>query len=581
MKLSMKAAIVAMTLLCGGSLFTRAAYTKITPGESWNDVNGSFINAHGSCVVFHQGTYYWFGEDRTGSKSNGVSCYTSTDLFNWKRVGLVFKTSQAFDPETGNAILERPKVIYNESTGKWVMWSHWENGNDYGRACVCVAYADNITGPYTYSGHFRPNERDSRDQNIIIDADGQAYHLCATDMNTNISIIQLSDDYLTPREPRVQSKAFAVRRLEAVACIRVDETIFSVFSECDGWNPTPGHAGWTTDILGTWHEGENFCVDDGKSTTYSSQSACLFKVDGYDQAYVYVGDRWNSSNVGSSKQVWLPLSLRTGHPVVRWYKEWNMDAFKDVDRYRRAAAVGTEHPYVLIEKFSDRFIGNKNGRPVLTDNGPAEAMQFTFIPVEGKKYTYYIKEEGTGTYLESSLGSLRMSPTRPAGEAGQWFMHVEEEGTYLIRNLDSQKYLAVSGASTAPGMAIYLADGLEGKHASFGLYADVTVYPDEPLAPMYKRAYRDDNARLMAEQEAYLESAGIDGVSVDGALTVAMQGRTLTTGEGCTADVIDAATGRVLLTARVEADLSALAAGVYLVRVTDGQHTRTTRIALR
>ena len=48
--------------------------TQFSPGVLWNDVNGEQINAHGGCVIFTNGYYYWFGEDRTGSVSNGVSC---------------------------------------------------------------------------------------------------------------------------------------------------------------------------------------------------------------------------------------------------------------------------------------------------------------------------------------------------------------------------------------------------------------------------------------------------------------------------------------------------------------------------
>ena len=39
---------------------------QISPGVLWNDINGEQINAHGGCVVFNNGYYYWFGEDRTG-----------------------------------------------------------------------------------------------------------------------------------------------------------------------------------------------------------------------------------------------------------------------------------------------------------------------------------------------------------------------------------------------------------------------------------------------------------------------------------------------------------------------------------
>lgn len=505
-----------------------AAYTNIVPGEAWNDKNGSFINAHGSCVFYHEGTYYWFGEDRTGSKSNGISCYTSTDLLNWTRSGLAFKADQAYAPQTKSNILERPKVMYNESTGKWIMYMHWEDGTGYGRACVCVAYADKPQGPYTYSSHFRPNDHDSRDQTIVRAADGSAYHLCATDMNSNINVALLAPDYLTPAGKDFENKTMRGMRLEAPAIIRVDDTYYCLFSECDGWNPTPGHAGWTTDPLGTWVVGENFCVDEKKKTSYATQSTCLFKVNGYDQAYVYVGDRWNKNDVGSSRQVWLPLSLRSGHPVVRWYDSWNLSVFADVDRFRRAAQISEGVNYKLIEKFSDRFAALDGTRIALSDDAE-KAISFEFKPVEGKEYTYTISDASTGRRLESYVGNLRMADPTDALDQ-QWFLQLEEEGTYQIRNLESKKVIAISGASTLNGAALYLTEPGAGKHMSMGLYVDTKTYPTEPVAAMHTIAYREENRRIMAAQQEYIgqtavespESALFDYSIADGAVTVTL-----------------------------------------------------------
>ena len=91
--------------------------TQISPGVLWNDINGEQINAHGGCVVFEKGFYYWFGEDRTGFVSNGVSCYQSKDLYNWKRLGLSLKTKgepkEDMNDISHGRLFERPKVIYN------------------------------------------------------------------------------------------------------------------------------------------------------------------------------------------------------------------------------------------------------------------------------------------------------------------------------------------------------------------------------------------------------------------------------------------------------------------------------------
>lgn len=136
--------------------------TQISPGVLWNDINGEQINAHGGCVVFENGFYYWFGEDRTGFVSNGVSCYQSKDLYNWKRLGLSLKTKgepkEDMNDISHGRLFERPKVIYNPKAKKWVMWTHWESGDGYGAARVCVATSDKIEGPYILYKTFRPNK---------------------------------------------------------------------------------------------------------------------------------------------------------------------------------------------------------------------------------------------------------------------------------------------------------------------------------------------------------------------------------------------------------------------------------------
>ena len=98
-----------------------AQLAQFHPGEVWNDTENAPINAHGGCVVFHNGTYYWFGEDRTKFESNGVSCYSSTDLYNWKRIGLALKTDgqprEDLNDISQGRLFERPKVIYNPKVG--------------------------------------------------------------------------------------------------------------------------------------------------------------------------------------------------------------------------------------------------------------------------------------------------------------------------------------------------------------------------------------------------------------------------------------------------------------------------------
>src|SRR5882757_9523534 len=69
------------------------------PGEIWNDVDGNPINAHGGGLLYNKGTYYWFGEIKSGKtvrveedkawenfrvNAGGISCYSSKDLVHWR-----------------------------------------------------------------------------------------------------------------------------------------------------------------------------------------------------------------------------------------------------------------------------------------------------------------------------------------------------------------------------------------------------------------------------------------------------------------------------------------------------------------
>ena len=112
---------------------TPIKHTSFRPGEIWTDNNGAHINAHGGGILYDKGTYYWYGEHKVeGDAGNyaqvGVHCYSSKDLYNWKDEGIALKVVEGdhSHPIAKGCILERPKVVYNKKTGKYVMWFHLE-----------------------------------------------------------------------------------------------------------------------------------------------------------------------------------------------------------------------------------------------------------------------------------------------------------------------------------------------------------------------------------------------------------------------------------------------------------------------
>ena len=40
-------------------------YHSFRPGQPWKDTEGKLIQTHGGSVLYHEGTYYWYGETKT------------------------------------------------------------------------------------------------------------------------------------------------------------------------------------------------------------------------------------------------------------------------------------------------------------------------------------------------------------------------------------------------------------------------------------------------------------------------------------------------------------------------------------
>src|SRR4029453_10332083 len=105
-----------------------AAPAIIHPGRPWNDQNGNPLQLHGLGIVKVGGTYYGFGEDKIGENQSDTSfraipCYSSTNLATWTyvRESLVRQKSGDLGP---HRIVERPKVLYNAATRRFVMYLH-------------------------------------------------------------------------------------------------------------------------------------------------------------------------------------------------------------------------------------------------------------------------------------------------------------------------------------------------------------------------------------------------------------------------------------------------------------------------
>jgi hypothetical protein len=344
-----------------------SASAEFVPGVQWLDTDGKPVNAHGGGVLFHEGVYYWYGEFKSGKTylpdcnkswggtrvdTTGVSCYSSTNLHQWKNEGIVLAavTNNPQDDLYSGKVLERPKVIYNRGTGKFVMWMHIDS-QSYGAAQVGVAVGDAPTGPFKYQGGFRPDKgvwpvnvtstdkvesetniflRDfnvgqmSRDMTVFVDDDGKAYLFYSSEENPTMHVSLLSDDYL--HLVGTFSRIFDGRSMEAPAVFKHMGKYYLIASGCTAWEPNAARSAVADNLMGPWKELGNPCLGKDSENTYHAQSTYVLPVQGRENVFIFMADRWNQWNLPDSRYVWLPIVFaEDGRPMVRWREHWSLE----------------------------------------------------------------------------------------------------------------------------------------------------------------------------------------------------------------------------------------------------------------
>jgi hypothetical protein len=133
----------------GGSAGATAAaeWVTIANGGFWNDTSGKRIEAHGGGFIQVGDTWYWVGEDKSMNSGNffAVNVYASKDLVTWQFRNAIITRQTSTDLAAADRIIERPKIIYNDSTQQYVMWLHWD-GQSYATAQAGVFTSATVDG---------------------------------------------------------------------------------------------------------------------------------------------------------------------------------------------------------------------------------------------------------------------------------------------------------------------------------------------------------------------------------------------------------------------------------------------------
>lgn len=353
-------------------------YDAFYPGQVWLDTNGNRIQAHGGSIICVDGVYYWYGENKEKTTGEtdiwtwGVRCYKSTDLYNWEDCGLIIppdleNSDSSLHP---TSCLDRPHIIYNASTKKYVCWMKIMQKD--GTQTETVMTADNILGPYTLVREgLRPLNMSAGDFDLVVAPDGKAYYyfervhsetICA-DLTADYTDVT---GYYSTHFPHIAPPD--VR--EATAHFYRQGKHYLVTSGTTGYLPNPSEVA----VADTWHGPYKVLGNphryDKSNTSFHSQISSVFKVPGKKDLYIACADRWVpgsmeleypvyerifrmmfhedpserkkltkedmaifddlSKNTFIADYVWLPLHFEDGKVYIDWKDEWRLEEYEDM-----------------------------------------------------------------------------------------------------------------------------------------------------------------------------------------------------------------------------------------------------------
>lgn len=352
-------------------------YHSFHPGRIWLDTEGKPIHAHGGSVLFHEGSYYWYGENKeqTDGKNGiwhyGVRCYRSEDLYNWTDCGLIIPPDLTDEnsPLHPASMMDRPHILYHRQTGKFVCWLKIQEKD--GRQTETVLTSRSILGPYeTVRRGLQPLGMNAGDFDLAQDENGKGYYYFDK-VHSELVCAELNEDYTdvnglySTHFPRKQPPY--VR--EGVAHFMRQGKHYLITSGTTGYLPNPSELA----VSDSWHGPFTVLGDphpkDTSHTSFHSQISCVFKVEGKRDLYIAMADRWvpdrmdltyeeyaewfrvrfspapteeelyenekragklpldGNINTSLSTYVWLPFRFDGDMGHLDWTDEWELDDF--------------------------------------------------------------------------------------------------------------------------------------------------------------------------------------------------------------------------------------------------------------
>jgi hypothetical protein len=308
----------------------------------WNDTSGNTLYSESGNVIKVGNTYYWYGNkyagavtyaaNPTGKNSDftfdGVTCYSSTDLVNWKFENTVLVQSDV----PGSSAADwfgRMGVAYNTTTQTYVLIM------EYIPTTVTLgeelfATSSTPTGPFTFN-HIQDTLENVAnnapgDQTVFTDDDGQAYLiLSSADGRSNLYVAPLQPSDFLAVEPA--TRIFGGPGREGNCMFKYNGVYYFNSSDLHGWNASQTYTISATNILGPYST-EVVMANTGLDFSHVTQTGFFITVQGTSQSTViFAGDRWSAfAGNGIGFNQWVPLTFAGTTPQFQSLSQWSLDA---------------------------------------------------------------------------------------------------------------------------------------------------------------------------------------------------------------------------------------------------------------
>jgi hypothetical protein len=352
-------------------------YSSIKPGQKWLDTSGNVINAHGGGMFYEDDTFYWYGENKEKTDGIcdiwtwGIKCYSSKDLYNWEDRGLIVEpnTENKDSILHPNKRMDRPHIIYNEKTKKYVCWIKF-SGDE---ACFAVLQSNNLLGPYNIiNERIRPFEKKVGDFDLKVDETSKIAYLYFDGDHNGVTCAELTEDYLnvTNSTSRHYENMHPPFTREGVTIFERNQKIYMVTSGMTGYIPNPSDVAIAQNWHGNFAVQGNPHVNDNSNASFNSQISYIFKHPKKKDLYIAMADRWvpdfkmtaekydvlmrsiasrfdnkysatneekatlqdmpflKTVNTSLSTYVWLPLRFEGEKLYIDWHNEWTIEDYE-------------------------------------------------------------------------------------------------------------------------------------------------------------------------------------------------------------------------------------------------------------